>query len=592
MLSTSRPRRRAAWRAPLERRTLAKTPSGIRGLDEITRGGLPRGRPTLICGGPGSGKTLFALEFLLHGAEEQGEPGVLMSFEESEAEIGANVASLGFDLPRMVAQKRIVVDQVRVERAEIEETGEFNLEGLFVRLQLAVDSVGAKRVALDAIESLFSGLPSPDVLRSELRRLFRWLKDRGLTAVITGEKGEGALTRHGLEEYVSDCVIFLDHRVVDQISTRRLRVVKYRGSTHGTNEYPFLIDQGGISVLPITSLGLEHAAPTERLSTGLPRLDEMLGGKGPYRGSSILISGTAGAGKTSFAAQMAREVSRRGRCLFFSFEESAAQIIRNMRSIGIDLETLQRKGGLRISTSRPATFGLEMHLAFVHRAVEEFRPELVVVDPISSLLGAGARADARSLLTRLIDYLKGQQISGLFTSLTAAGAPLEETEVGISSLIDTWLVLEVVRSGAERNRLLTVMKSRGMAHSNQAVEFRLSGSGIEFLDTYLGPGGVLSGSARVAREVEDRAAAAALDAEVARREALRASRRRAFEGRLAALREEFTALDAELALSVEEVRGQRARNAASRTEMGRARQAFERRPGRKLNGAGRKGGTP
>ncbi len=557
-------------------RPIPKTPSGIRGLDEIMGGGLPRGRPTLVCGGPGCGKTLFGMEFLVRGAIDHGEHGVFMSFEENEKELAANVASLGFDVDRLVARKKVAIDYVRVERAEIEQTGEFNLEGLFVRLQHAIETVSAQRVVLDTVESLFSSLPGPEVLRSELRRLFRWLKDRGLTVVITGEKGEGVLTRHGLEEYVSDCVLFLDHRVTDQVSTRRLRVVKYRGSTHGTNEYPFLIDEGGISVLPITSLGLDSPASAERVSSGLPRLDEMLGGKGFYRASTNLVSGTAGAGKTSLAASMVRSACGHGeRCLYFAFEESSSQILRNMRSIGLDLEPLLRDGSLRILASRPNAHGLEMHLVAMHRSIEEFGPRFVVVDPISNLMDAGTLLDARSLLTRLIDYLKQRGVTTLFTSLTQGGANIEETEVGVSSLVDTWLLAEVVRTGAERNRVLSIIKSRGMPHSNQAVEFRLTGDGVQILDTYLGPGGVLSGSARVTQEAEDRAAATALDREIDRREALRGARQRAFEGRMAALREEFAAQDAELALSVDEARGQRDRTSRARGEMARSRHAFD-----------------
>ncbi len=470
----SRRRRRAA-----EARAVAKASSGIKGLDEITGGGLPRGRPTLVCGGPGCGKTLFAMEFLVRGAVDHGEPGVLMTFEESEEELAANVASLGFDLDDLVRRKLLVVDHVRVERAEIEETGEYNLEGLFVRLQHAIASVRARRVALDTIESLFAGLPGPDVLRSELRRLFRWLKERGQTVVLTGERGDGQLTRAGLEEYVSDCVIVLDHRVIDQVSTRRLRVVKYRGSTHGTNEYPFLIDEGGISVLPITSLGLAHRTYTERVSTGLPRLDEMLGGAGLYRGTTCLISGSAGAGKTSFAASLIQAAARRGeRSLYLSFEESPAQLVRNMRSIGLDLGAAQRSGRVRIEALRSVVYGLEMHLMSIHRAVEAFAPEVVVIDPISSLASAGTVIDTRSILTRLIDHLKSRGITAVFTSLTSAAA-VEEADVLISSIIDTWLQLEVVRAGMERSRLLTVVKSRGMAHSAEAVAYRLSDAGVE-----------------------------------------------------------------------------------------------------------------
>jgi circadian clock protein KaiC len=462
---------------------------------------------------------------------------------------------------------------VRVERSEIEETGEYELEGLFVRLGHAIDQVGAKRVVLDTVESLFAGLPNPLVLRSELRRLFRWLKDRGLTVVITGERGEGMLTRQGLEEYVSDCVIFLDHRVTEEVSTRRLRIVKYRGTTHGTNEYPFLIDEGGMSVLPITSIGLDHEASTERVSTGIPRLDEMLGGKGYFKGSTILVSGTAGTGKTTLAAHLAVDLCRRGqRCLYFAFEESASQIQRNMASVGLDLSPPLRDGTLRIVPVRPQSAGLEMHLASMHKAVHEFEPRLVIMDPISNLLGT--RLESRSMLTRLIDFLKSRGITTFFTSLTAGGADLEETAIGISSLIDTWLVLEVFRSGGERNRILNIVKSRGMAHSNQTSEFRLTSAGLQILDTYVGSSGVLTGSARLTKEAEDRAAAALREHDVAQKRALRESRRRAHESHLAALREEFLADDSSLERSIREAELLQERDATDRTAMARSRRAF------------------
>ena len=379
-----------------------KSPTGIKGLDEITNGGLPKGRPTLVCGAAGCGKTLFAMEFLVRGATQYNEPGVFMSFEETAEELTKNVASLGFDLNRLAASKRLLIDYVRVERSEIEETGEYDLDGLFIRLEHAIDSIGAKRVVLDTVESLFAGLPNPLILRAELRRLFRWLKDKGMTAIITGEKGDNTFTRHGLEEYVSDCVIFLDHRVTDQLSTRRMRIVKYRGSTHGTNEYPFLIEEKGISVLPITSIGLNHPVSTQRISTGIPRLDTMLGGKGYFRGSSILLSGTAGTGKTSAAASFIDAACRRGeRCIFFAFEESSAQIIRNMRSVGIDLEPWVTKGLLKFHAERPSVYGLETHLLTMHKAINEFKPAVVVVDPITNLISAGNPLDVKSMLTRL-----------------------------------------------------------------------------------------------------------------------------------------------------------------------------------------------
>jgi circadian clock protein KaiC len=573
-------RRAGRLRGQLE--PLPKTPSGIQGLDEITGGGLPRGRPALVCGGPGCGKTLFALEFLVHGATRHGEPGVFVSFEETEQDVIANVASLGFDLRRLQAEKKLFIDWVRVERSEIEETGEYDLEGLFVRLQHAIEQVGAKRVALDTIESLFGGLPNPTILRAELRRLFRWLKDRGLTAVITGERGAGTLTRNGLEEYVSDCVIFLDHRVDEQVSTRRLRVVKYRGSTHGTNEYPFLIDEDGISVLPITSLGLNHGASRERMTTGIARLDEMLGGKGYFRGSSILVSGTAGTGKTSIAAQLASSTCERGeRCLFLSFEESAAQLARNMRSIGIDLERHVESGALQLLPIRPSAQGLEMHLLGIQKSVKSVAPTVVIMDPITNLVSNGSSLDVRLMITRLIDFLKSSGITALFTSLTSGGEAHEVSDVGVSSLIDTWIQLEAVRSGGERNRALTIIKSRGMAHSNQSAEFRLSRRGLEILDTYLGPGGVLTGSARLAKEAEDRAAALVRAEGFSRQQSLRESRRRAFERRLATLREEFEVEDAELAgsLLAEQQRGTSA--SGDQVRMAKSRHAFARRDPRK-----------
>jgi circadian clock protein KaiC len=555
---------------------LPKVASGIPGLDEITGGGLPRGRPTLICGGAGCGKTLFAMEFIVRGVTEYGEPGVFMAFEETAEELAANVASLGFDVQELEAQKKIAIDYVRVERSEIEETGEYDLEGLFVRLQLAIESVGAKRVVLDTIESLFAALPNPMVLRSELRRLFRWLKDREMTVVLTGEKGEGTLTRQGLEEYVSDCVIFLDHRVIDQNSTRRLRVVKYRGTTHGTNEYPFLIDESGISILPVTSLALNHKVSTERISTGIPRLDAMLGGKGYFKGSTILVSGTAGTGKTSIAALLARAASERGeRCLFFAYEESTAQLVRNMRSIGIDLEPYVNDGSLKVHASRPTSFGLERHLVTMHKIITDFQPDLVIVDPITNLVSVGTGGETQSMMTRLIDFLKTRGTTTFFTSLTSGGKDLEQSEVNVSSLIDTWLMLEIVRSGGERNRTITIIKSRGMAHSNQASEFRLGDDGLDLSDTYLGASGVLTGSARLAKEAEDEAAALSLDQEIARKKEEKARRQRQLESQVAALREEFGAEEARLERAIQEETSKRDQLRAERRQMGMSRHAFD-----------------
>ncbi|HXM67665.1 MAG TPA: circadian clock protein KaiC [Candidatus Acidoferrum sp.] len=520
--------------------SLPKAPTGIQGLDEITGGGFPRGRPTLICGSAGAGKTLLAMEFLVCGAIEYDEPGVFMAFEETASELAQNVRSLGFDLDELARQKKLVVDYVRIERSEIDETGDYDLEGLFIRLGAAIDSIGAKRVVLDTIENLFAGLQNQGILRAELRRLFRWLKDKGVSAVITAERGEGALTRHGLEEYVSDCVILLDHRVVDQVSTRRLRIVKYRGTAHGTNEYPFLIDEGGFSVLPVTSLGLQHVVSEERISSGVPRLDTMLGGEGYYRGTTVLVSGTAGTGKTSLASHFVDAACRRGeRSLYFSFEESPGQLIRNMRSIGLNLEQWTKKNLLQFHSSRAMFYGLEMHLAIIHKVVNEFRPEVVVIDPIGSLIQAGNSRDAHTMLIRLIDFLKQQGITAFLTNLTSGGEALERTDVEISSIVDTWLFMRDIELGGERNRALYVLKSRGMAHSNQLREFLLTPDGVDLLDVYVGPEGVLTGSSRMSQEAREKAAAMERQQQAELRERDRKRKREALEVRIEALRKEF-----------------------------------------------------
>jgi circadian clock protein KaiC len=465
---------------------LSKAPTGIRGFDEVTRGGLPRDRATLLCGGAGCGKTLFAMEFLVRGAVEYNEPGVFMSFEESDRELLENVSSLGIDLDALVKKKKIVLDYVYIERSEIEETGEYDLEGLFIRLDHAVNSVGAKRVVLDTIEALFSGFSDPNILRAELRRLLRWFKEKGIAVVITAERGEGTLTRHGIEEYVSDCVVLLDHRVTEEVSTRRLRVLKYRGSTHGANEYPFLIDDQGISVLPITSLALDYAVSSERIPTGLSQLDAMLGGKGFYKGSSILVSGTAGTGKSSLAAAFGNETCRSGkRCLFFAFEESQNQIIRNMHSIGIDLEKWIRKKLLHIHAARPTFHGMEMHLVEMHRAIKDLAPDVVVVDPITNFVSIGSKAEVKSMLTRILDFMKGQGITVLFTNLSHAGNSLEQTEAAVSSLMDTWILVRDVEETGERTRGIYVLKSRGMSHSKQVRELVITDRGLDIKDVYL-----------------------------------------------------------------------------------------------------------
>lgn len=525
---------------PLE--GLKKERTGIPGFDEITGGGVPAGRPTLICGSAGAGKTLFAMEFLVRGAMLYNEPGVFMSFEETDEELARNVASLGFDLKQLVAEKKILLDYVFIERSEIEETGEYDLEGLFLRLGDAIDQLGAKRIVLDTLEALFSALPNEAIIRAELRRLFRWLKEKGVTAVITCERGEGTLTRYGLEEYVADCVILLDNRVQNQISTRRMRIIKYRGTSHGTNEYPFLIDQNGFSVLPITSLGLSHKASTERFSSGVQRLDNMLGGEGFYRGSSILVSGTAGTGKSTLAARFVEAACQRGeRALFFAFEESHDQIIRNMRSVGMDLERCVKKGLLQFHNARPSTYGLEIHLALMHKVISDYQPSVVVVDPITNFLAVADQGDTKAMLTRLIDLLKIKEITGMFTSLTSAGREIEDSEVGVSSLMDVWLLVKNIEMNGERNRGLYILKARGIAHSNQVREFLLTDHGVELVDAYVGSEGVLMGTARssqlareTAAEVERRLATERKERELRRKQEL-------YEAQLLALKGQYEA---------------------------------------------------
>lgn len=544
--------REAKSRAPFSA-SIPKAPTGIKGLDEITGGGLPAGRPTLVCGSAGAGKTMLALEFLVRGATEFGEPGVFMMFEESAKELSANVRSLGFDLEKLVARKKIALDYVHIERSEIEETGEYDLEGLFIRLGHAIDSIGAKRVVLDTLEALFSGLPNHAILRAELRRLFRWLKERGMTAIITGERGEQTLTRYGLEEYVADCVIVLDHRVTEQISTRRLRVVKYRGSAHGTNEYPFLIGERGLSVLPITSLQLDHKATTQRISTGIRRLDEMLGGRGFYRGSSILVTGSPGTGKSSIGASFVSAACQRGeRALFLAYEESESQLIRNMRSIGINLEQWLKKGLLKIHATRPTLQGLEQHLLMMYNSVLSFSSSVIVVDPISNLTFEQRDAQVKPTLMRLIDFLKKQRITALFTSLTsnADSASPEDSQTGVSSLMDTWLLLKNTEFNGERNRTLYVLKSRGMEHSNQVREFILNSAGVDLVDPYLGSDRVLTGTARVAQESQERAAAELRRQNHERRLLQLAGRRKALEAQIAALQAEGDAEEAEANFAV------------------------------------------
>lgn len=561
---------------------LTKAPTGIPGLDDLTGGGLPRGRPTLLCGSTGSGKTLLAMEFLVHGAMDFSETGVFMAFEETTEELTQNFASLGHDLKALVAGKKLALEFVRIERNESEATGEYDLEGLFIRLGHAIDSIGAKRVVLDTLEALFLGFSNHAILRSELQRLFRWLKEKGVTAIITGERGEKSLTRHGLEEYVADCVILLDNRVEGQMVTRRLRVVKYRGSSHGTSEYPFLIGETGVSLMPITSMALKHEALTGRVSSGVPRLDAMLGGKGFYRGSSVLVSGTAGSGKTSLAAYFAHGAATRGeRCLWFAYEESSSQIIRNMRSIGVDLEPAVRRGTLRFHTERPTVFGLEMHLLTIHNLVSQFKPRVVIIDPITNFSALGSEAEIKAMLTRLIDFFQGRQITVMFTSLNVSGSLTESAEVGMSSLMDTWLVLRDVQNGAEQNRVLHLMKSRGMAHSNQVREFLLTAHGVELRDVYVGPSGtLLTGSARMTLEAQEKAQALVREQEIESKNRGLERKRQALEAQIAALRAQFDVEEARATKTIGQDQTRAAVLAGDRVKMSHLRKADAGVPGK------------
>jgi circadian clock protein KaiC len=556
---------------------LPKAMTGIRGFDEITFGGVPRGRPTLVCGGAGSGKTLFGMEFLVRGALEFEEPGVFMSFEESEADLVANFSSLGFELNQLQEEKKIIIDYIPIDRSEIEETGEYNLEGLFIRIGQAINSIGAKRVVFDTLETLFSGFANDFILRSEIRRLFRWLKDQKLSAVITAERGdqEGAITRHGLEEYVSDCVIVLDHRIKNQLSTRRLRVVKYRGSSHGTNEYPFLIDEGGMSVLPITSVGLDYSVSSDRIGTGIARLDAMFGGGGFYRGSSVLVSGTSGVGKTSFAVRFANESCRKGeKCLYYAFEESSSQIIRNMRSTGIDLEPWVEKGLLRFQALRPTIYGLEMHLTNMYKTINEFNPKAIVMDPISNLVSVGKSEEVRVVLMRLVDLLKSRLITSLFTSLTPSGN-LEETEIGVSSIMDTWILLKEIESTGERNRGLYIIKSRGMGHSNQIREFLITDSGVDLLDVYTGPDDVLTGTARIAQEAREKGEFTAIQQEIDRKRREFERKRQTTEARMTLLRMELDSEQEEMLKMIQQHESKMKSAAGDRRHIARLRMADE-----------------
>lgn len=560
--------------AKFQRKTLPKSPTSIQGFDEITRGGLPKGRPTLVCGGAGCGKTLFAMEFLVRGATIYNEPGVFISFEETEKDLAANVTSLGFDLKKLIKQKKIWLEHIHIERGEIEASGEYDLKGLFVRIHHAIESIGAKRVVLDTIESLFTALPNPTVVRTELRRLFTWLKKKQVTTIVTGEKGDATLTRQGLEEYVSDCVIVLDHRVTDQSSIRRLRIVKYRGSTHGTNEYPFLIDEDGFSVFPVTSLGLKHNSTKQRISSGIPRLDTMLSREGYFRGSTILVSGSAGTGKTSLAAQFVEAACKRGeKVLYFAFEESPSQFMRNISSIGIHLEPWVKEGLLHFHATRPTFHGLEHHLTTSIKLINKIEPQIVILDPIDAFIMGDNQTEVKIMLLRIVDYLKMRNITAMFTSLTNGGKNQELTDMAISSLIDTWLLLRDIEIGGERNRGLYILKSRGMDHSNQIREFKLTDKGIDLLDVYIGPEGVLTGSARLTQEAINDSEQLLRRQEIERQQSEIELKRAALDAQIVVLKSEFRAKESETLKLIEMEKLTAKRFAENQKKMAASRKA-------------------
>jgi circadian clock protein KaiC len=528
-----------------------KTSTGVDGLDEITNGGFPQGRPTLICGGAGCGKTLLSMQFLIKGIMDHNEPGVFMSFEEPSDDLTLNVKSLGFDLEKLKKDKKLIVDHVRVERSEIEEAGEYDLDGLFIRLGHAIDSIKAQRVVLDTIESLFAGLDNQAILRAELRRLFSWLKQKGVTAIITGERGEATLTRQGLEEYVSDCVIVLDHRVTEQVSTRRLRIVKYRGSTHGTNEYPFLIDENGISVLPITSLKLDNEVSSEVVSSGLEGLNSMFQSGGFYRGSNILVSGTAGTAKTTIACYFAKQqCENKEKTIYFAFEESPQQLVRNMKSVGVDLQKHLDSGTLQIHSSRPSLNGLELHLLTLRKLIKEFKPTTIIIDPISNLISVGSEHEVKSMLVRLIDMLKVNNITALFTSLNKQTENFRPdlAEESVSSLVDTWITVRDMEGIGERNRGIFIIKSRGMGHSNQVREFIITSNGIELLDVEFGPQGILTGTARKSHQYKKEISDIKLQNEISRKDREIERKRKVLQANIEALKNEFESAEEELSI--------------------------------------------
>jgi circadian clock protein KaiC len=553
---------------------ISKSPTGIDGFDELTLGGVPTGRPTLVCGSAGCGKTLFATTFLIHGARDYAEPGVFVTFEERPGDIVSNVASLGFALDKLVESKKIAFEYVALDRSELEEAGDYDLEGLFLRLEAAIDSIGAKRVVLDTIESLFSVFSNEAILRAEIRRLFDWLKDKGMTTVITAERGDGTLTRQGLEEYVSDCVILLDHRVQNQISTRRLRIVKYRGTAHGTNEYPFLIDQDGFSVLPVSSLGLNHKVFEDRISSGIADLDGMLAGGGFHRASSILISGVAGSGKSAVAACFVDAACAAGdRAIIFSFEESADQFARNMKSIGTDIGRWIKSDKLRYVATRPTFYSLEMHLAVMLREIIRFDPQLVVLDPISAFMESGDRMEIQSMLLRVIDFLKARGVTAILTHLMHEQDGGMRTDAGLSSLMDAWILLLNREVNGEFNRELYLLKARGLSHSNQVREFIMSDKGITLVPPYLGENGALTGSARKNEEAKSRRTELQRRADVSRAQQRIQQKRRRAKAQMEALQAELDADEIELNAMTQEEDDYLRQAATDKSDMERSRKS-------------------
>ena len=532
---------------------LKKVPSGIPGFDDITNGGLPCERSTLVCGDAGAGKTMFGMQFLIEGVTEQQEPGVFVAFEESEPDLKKNVASLGWDLDFLCRQKKIAVEAMHISSDEMIQAGQFDLEGLFIRLDAAIRDVGAQRIVLDTVETLFGLFTDAHIVRAEFRRLLWWLKDRGITGVVTAERGHEGLTRFGIEEYVSDCVVDLSQTMHGQTTRRHLRILKFRGSGHGTNAYPFLIGRRGIHLFAVTELGLDYPVSKERISSGISRLDEMLGGKGFYRASSILLSGTAGTGKSSVNASFVDAACDRGeKAVYISYEESKAQIIRNMESIGIDLHKWQESGLLRFHTARVTTYGLEEHFFVIKELIEQNPPDVVVIDPVSNLLQMGSSEEVKNLLTRLIDLLKSRGITTVVTELITDGNPMEGTNTDISSLMDAWILLRAVESSGERNRVLYVLKSRGMSHSHQVREFVLSDAGISLMDVYAGPAGLITGTARYTQEAQEEAEHKRRLEEIERKRKELERKRRVREARRKEIEAQFQGEEEELELAIRE----------------------------------------